>query len=73
MIKIIITRFYFNLFYATLDIEYLKTVLGATEEGFFEYLENLNAADITVHAIDEGSVVFPRYVLYVFIFKVQSF
>lgn len=49
-----------NFHFSKSDIEYLKTVLGATEEGFFEYLENLNAADITVHAIDEGSVVFPR-------------
>ena len=43
------------------DIEYIKTVLPAnTEPEFFEYLSTLSAREVTVHAIDEGTVVFPR-------------
>jgi nicotinate phosphoribosyltransferase len=43
------------------DIVYLKETLPeSVEPDFFEYLANLTAADVTVYAIDEGSVVFPR-------------
>jgi len=30
------------------------------EDGFYDFLANLTADEITVYAIDEGSVVFPR-------------
>ena len=43
------------------DIEYLKTVLPpTTEPEFFQYMENLTTKDVTVWAIDEGTVVFPK-------------
>lgn len=43
------------------DIEYLKCTLSPTiEPEFYNFLGTLTAAPITVHAIDEGSVVFPR-------------
>lgn len=44
-----------------LDIEYLKTVLPKTTESeFFDYLKNLSAEDVTLRAIPEGTVVFPK-------------
>lgn len=30
------------------------------EEAFFDYLRQLTAKDVVLHAIEEGSVVFPR-------------
>lgn len=43
------------------DIEYIKDILpSAVEDEFFAYLKLLSAEDITVYAIKEGSVVFPR-------------
>ena len=32
------------------------------EPEFFEFLSQINADDVTVSAISEGKVVFPRYV-----------
>jgi nicotinate phosphoribosyltransferase len=31
-----------------------------TEAEFFDYLSTLSAREVTVHAIDEGTMVFPR-------------
>lgn len=43
------------------DIEYLRETLPkSVEPAFFDFLQNLTAEDVTVYAIDEGSVVFPR-------------
>ena len=43
------------------DIEYLRTVLPpTTEEAFFAYLHELDTSDVTMHAVPEGSVVFPK-------------
>ncbi len=43
------------------DIEYLQEVLpDTTEQEFFDYLHNLDTTDVTLHAIDEGTVVFPK-------------
>lgn len=43
------------------DIEYLKSVLPNTvEDDFFAYLLNLDTSKVTVFAIDEGMVVFPK-------------
>jgi nicotinate phosphoribosyltransferase len=43
------------------DIQYLKSVLPAyTEEEFFVYLRNLSAKDVTLYAMEEGMVVFPK-------------
>lgn len=45
-----------------IDIQYLKHALPqGIEEEFFEYLSQLTAKDITLYAIREGSVAFPRY------------
>jgi len=44
------------------DIAYLKTVpaLQHCESAFFDWLLNMNTSQVTVRAIPEGSVVFPR-------------
>ncbi|NWU90190.1 PNCB phosphoribosyltransferase, partial [Upupa epops] len=43
------------------DIAYLRSVLpSSTEEAFFEYLATLDASEVTVTAVPEGSVVFAR-------------
>lgn len=45
----------------SIDITYLKTVLPPyTENEFFTYLRNLTAKDVTMYAIEEGTVVFPK-------------
>eukprot|EP00095_Tigriopus_kingsejongensis_P007878 maker-scaffold127_size327531-snap-gene-2.24 protein:Tk07878 transcript:maker-scaffold127_size327531-snap-gene-2.24-mRNA-1 annotation:"nicotinate phosphoribosyltransferase-like isoform x3" len=47
--------------YTESDIAYLKTTLPSNvEPAFFEYLENLTCSDITVYALHEGAVAFPR-------------
>merc|ERR1719487_847457 len=44
------------------DIDYLKSTpsLSNCEEGFFEYLLGLTTDSLTVQALKEGTVVFPR-------------
>ena len=43
------------------DIEYLRNALPPNvEEEFFTYMKQLNPNDVTIYAIKEGSVVFPR-------------
>lgn len=37
-----------------------QTLPVNTENEFFQYLGNLTAKDVTMHAIDEGTVAFPR-------------
>ncbi|XP_064652545.1 nicotinate phosphoribosyltransferase-like isoform X2 [Lineus longissimus] len=50
-----------NFKFATDDIEYLQTVLPAhTDPEFYDYLLNLDTATVTLYAIDEGTVVFPK-------------
>lgn len=48
--------------YSESDIDYLRKTLPSTiEDEFFVYLSQLNTNDVTVYAVPEGSVVFPRY------------
>ena len=50
-----------NFHYSETDITYLRSVLPSTvEEEFFEFLQSLSPKDVTIHAVAEGSVVFPR-------------
>ncbi|XP_031785272.1 nicotinate phosphoribosyltransferase isoform X4 [Nasonia vitripennis] len=47
--------------YSDSDIEYLKSTMPpSVESEFFEFLRNTTAKDVTLYAIEEGSVVFPR-------------
>lgn len=54
-------KFLNNFRYSDTDIAYLKATLPeSVENEFFDYLKDLTAKDITLQAIPEGSVVFPR-------------
>lgn len=54
-------KFLKNFHYSAGDINYLKTVLPeGIEEEFFEYLGKLTAKEVTLYALEEGSVAFPR-------------
>lgn len=42
-------------------IDYLRSVLPEmTEDGFFDFLRNLDGSQLSIHGIPEGSVVFPK-------------
>ncbi|XP_030384269.1 nicotinate phosphoribosyltransferase isoform X1 [Scaptodrosophila lebanonensis] len=54
-------KFLDSFHYSDSDIEYLRQTLPeGIENEFFEYLGNLTARDVTLYAIDEGTVAFPR-------------
>ncbi|XP_062546676.1 nicotinate phosphoribosyltransferase isoform X5 [Armigeres subalbatus] len=54
-------KFMESFHYSETDIEYLKHALPqGIEEEFFEYLSQLTAKDVTLFALKEGSVAFPR-------------
>lgn len=43
------------------DIDYIRTLLPETvEDEFYEYLSSLNAKQLRLYAVPEGSVVFPK-------------
>ncbi|NXC76248.1 PNCB phosphoribosyltransferase, partial [Anhinga anhinga] len=43
------------------DVAYLRSVLpSTTEDAFFDYLATLDASEVTVSAVPEGSIVFAR-------------
>lgn len=42
------------------QIEYLKTVMPQCRAEFFDWLASLDTSAITVHAVPEGTLVFPR-------------
>lgn len=45
------------------DIKYLKSTMpSSVDQRFFEYLKDLTPKDVTIYAMEEGSVVFPRLV-----------
>ncbi|XP_064480457.1 nicotinate phosphoribosyltransferase-like isoform X2 [Ornithodoros turicata] len=54
-------RFLQAFHYSDDDITYLKNILPPhVEPGFFEYLSTLNANQVKLYGIPEGTVVFPR-------------
>jgi len=54
-------KFLQNFHYSNSDIAYLKATLPPSiEEEFFVFLRRLNVNDVTVYAIEEGSVAFPK-------------
>lgn len=56
-----VLKFLLNFRYSDGDIEYLRETLPeGVEDEFFEYLRNLTAAEVTLYALEEGTVVFPR-------------
>lgn len=55
-------RFLENFCYSDSDIAYLKQTLpDGIENEFFDYLKKLTASEVILHALPEGTVVFPRY------------
>ncbi|XP_064910695.1 nicotinate phosphoribosyltransferase isoform X1 [Columba livia] len=47
--------------FSAADVAYLRSVLpSTTEDAFFDYLATLDASEVTVTAVPEGSVVFAR-------------
>lgn len=53
----------YYLIFGITDIKYLKSTMPATvDQRFFDYLQSLTARNVTIYAIDEGSVVFPRWI-----------
>ncbi|KAF4521062.1 hypothetical protein B566_EDAN012361, partial [Ephemera danica] len=54
-------KFLENFHYSDSDIVYLKETLAPSiEPEFFDFLHQLTAKDVTLYAVDEGCVVFPR-------------
>ncbi|XP_078390616.1 nicotinate phosphoribosyltransferase isoform X1 [Cetorhinus maximus] len=46
------------------DVKYLQSVLPpTTEQSFYDYLRNINTSTVTLRAMPEGSVVFPKVAL----------
>ena len=42
------------------DIAYLRSVMPNTADSFFEWLQSLDASQLKVYAVSEGTIVFPR-------------
>ncbi|KAL0917637.1 hypothetical protein M5K25_012713 [Dendrobium thyrsiflorum] len=42
------------------EISFLQSVMPRCEDGFFEFLREIDCSDVEVYAIPEGSVVFPK-------------
>ncbi|EFJ35203.1 hypothetical protein SELMODRAFT_166073 [Selaginella moellendorffii] len=54
-------RFVSSFKFQDYHIDYLRSVMPSNaEEEFFECLKKLDCSDVVIHAIPEGSVVFPR-------------
>lgn len=54
-------RFIANFKFTDQDIDFLRNVMpGECEEGFLDYLRQMDCSEVEVYAIPEGSVVFPR-------------
>lgn len=54
-------KFLQNFHYSDSDIQYLRETLPQTiENEFFEFLRNLTVNEVTLYAMEEGSVAFPR-------------
>lgn len=54
-------KFLENFHYSDSDIEYLRNTLPSdVEPEFYTYLQNLTPKDIKIHALAEGTIVFPR-------------
>lgn len=56
---------YFETFrFTDRDIKYLKTLLPDADPKFFTWLRRLDCSELTVDAIQEGKIVFPKIPLY---------
>eukprot|EP01132_Coremiostelium_polycephalum_P010820 gene10820-13257_t len=56
-----VIRFISDYHFTSDDLAIIKSLLGPDcDEGFIEYLSKLDASEVTIYALKEGSVVFPR-------------
>jgi nicotinate phosphoribosyltransferase len=57
-----VLKFIDNYHFSEEDIEYLKQTpsLCNCEPGFWDYLKDLDCSEVTIHAMKEGTVCFPR-------------
>ncbi|NWH66490.1 PNCB phosphoribosyltransferase, partial [Geococcyx californianus] len=47
--------------FSNADVAYLRSVLPTTtEDAFFDFLATLDASEVTVSAVPEGSIIFPK-------------
>ncbi|CAJ0587671.1 unnamed protein product, partial [Mesorhabditis spiculigera] len=53
-------RFVESFRFSESDISYIRTLLPHAEPSFFDYLEALDCSSLTIHAVKEGSLVFPK-------------
>ncbi len=54
-------KFLANFHYSEADIDYLQTILPPyTDQEFYQYLRTLDTSKVTLYAVDEGTVVFPK-------------
>ncbi|GBG26303.1 Nicotinate phosphoribosyltransferase [Hondaea fermentalgiana] len=55
-----VLRFVSSFEFSKSDIEYLETVLPNCDPKFLEWLADVDTSKVTLHSMEEGSVVFPR-------------
>ncbi|PWZ58754.1 Nicotinate phosphoribosyltransferase 1 [Zea mays] len=53
-------RFIANFKFTEEEIKFLRSVMPACEDDFFEYLRSIDCSDVEVYAIPEGYAVFPK-------------
>lgn len=51
-----VLKFVANFKFTNSDIEYLKTIMPGCEEGFFEYLLNIDCSELKIYAVADGTV-----------------
>ena len=42
------------------DVAFLRTLLPRAEEGFFEWIRQVDCREVQIHAVREGTVIFPK-------------
>ncbi|GAM24576.1 hypothetical protein SAMD00019534_077510 [Acytostelium subglobosum LB1] len=55
-----VIRFVSDFHFTQSEIEHVRSILPDCDEGFLEYLSKLDASKVSLYAIQEGSIVFPR-------------
>ncbi|GKT16350.1 Nicotinate phosphoribosyltransferase [Aduncisulcus paluster] len=55
-----VMRFISDFKFTKEQLDFLKTLLPHAEDEFFEYLSTVSGKDLSIYAIDEGTIVFPR-------------
>ncbi|KAA0161189.1 hypothetical protein FNF28_05138 [Cafeteria roenbergensis] len=55
-----VVRFVQTFRFKPADIAYLRTVLPTAEPAFFDFLGSLDASEVRMHSLPEGTIAFPR-------------